>query len=161
MVKWSQNDALFLKELEEGHAWQYLPALFLQLHKLEVIVPELKVRDNIKEARKFKDTVDLLVNGKEIEVKSRNEAFTSPESFPYPTVIVDTVNGYNIKEKKPLAYIMVSKKTGSLLYLKTSSPEGWTVEEKFDQTRRIRDKFYMASKSLLQPMDQLLEVLRS
>lgn len=161
MVTWSQNDELFFSELKAGHEWQKLPALFFKLNGLQVDIPELKIRANIKEASKWKDSEDLKVNGQIIEIKSRNEAFTSAESFPYETIFVDTVSGYNAKTIKPTAYIMVSRKTGGMLALPSLSADGWKIEEKFDRTRRIRESFYVAEKKSFKTLDFIISQLKT
>lgn len=161
MIRWSQNDTLFKKELASGYAWQSLPALFFHLNGFEVDVPELKVREHIKEAKNFMDNVDIKVNGIEFEIKSRNESFLSPETFPYETIFVDTVAGYDGKENKPFGYIMISRPTGSMLFLPTESFPKWTKEQKFDTIRRIRDKFYMAPREELCPLTYVVDQLRT
>jgi hypothetical protein len=161
MKSWSQNDDLFFKELNEGHRWQALPALFFRLQGFSVEMPELRVRSSIKEAGKWKDSADLIVQGQLLEVKSRNESFYSPESFPYPTILVDTESGYQAKETKPLAYIMISRPTGVMLALRATSPKGWMVERKRDRVRNIWDNFYLAERSSLQTLDCLVSFIRN
>lgn len=158
---WSQNDELFLKELEEGHAWQSYPALFFKLHGLKVEVPRLTIRENIEEADKWKNSIDLFVEDVPFENKSRNEEFTYSGDFPYETIFVDTVEGYDAKEVKPYGYIMVSKPTGCLLWLPSSTPGKWTKEKKFDNTRQITCEFYMSDVKHLRPISTLVKYLRS
>ena len=148
-LSWKHNDDLFFKELKEGHAWQELPATFFRLHGLSVEIPELKVRESIDQAEQWISTVDLIVAGRKLEIKSRNEIFTSPMSFPYDTVFVDTVSGYDAKNPKPLAYIMISRPTGAMLCLKANNSNGWNIEKKFDNVRKIHDDFYMCKKQII------------
>lgn len=161
MTSWSQNDELFKKELLAGHAWQELPATFFKLHGFEVQTPELKIRESITEASKWLDSTDLIVEGFKLEVKSRNEIFTSAQSFPYETALVDTVSGYDGKIEKPLAYIMISRPTGSMLCLKAESSQGWTVQKKFDHVRKIEDQFYLCDRKLLQPINVLVSFIKA
>ena len=79
---WSENDELFKQLLTEGHSWQLMPYVFFRLQGLEVEMPDLTVRDSIHTAGKWLQTYDLLVNGKQIEVKSRPFAFRSPSDWP-------------------------------------------------------------------------------
>ena len=160
MTSWSENDDLFLSELKSGFDWQSLPALFFKLHGLNVEMPSLRVRSSIKEAHNWLDETDLIVNGHSIEIKSRNENFTTPRSFPYPTIFVDTVSGYNAKKKKPTAYIMISRPTGSMLCIRADNSSGWTTERRFDRVREIWDDFYLAPKERLQALDTLLKFIR-
>jgi hypothetical protein len=159
-VPWSENDELFKKELMEGHDWQSFPALFFQLHKLKVEIPALSIREHISEADKWKDSFDLIVEGIPLENKSRNEEFTCSADFPYHTIIVDTVKGYDIKTIKPFGYIMVSKPTGCLLWLPSLYSNKWTKETKFDNTRKINDEFYVCETKYLQHINTLLNKLK-
>jgi hypothetical protein len=160
--KWSQNDTLFIKELKDGFAWQSLPVLFLQLSGLDVEMPELKIREGgISKAAPFFDSKDLIVNKKRIEIKSRKEKFTSPETFPYSTAIVDTVKKFEGREEKPFAYIMVSRFTGSMLWVDCQTWKDWSVIEKFDHTRKYRDKFYVIEREKMRSMDELVKGLKS
>jgi len=158
-MKWSENDSLFFKELKDGFSWQQLPALFFSLHKLDVVMPDLKVRSSIDEAHKWLGENDLIVGGHYIEIKSRNEHFVDSGSFPYDTIFVDTVSGYDAKETKPLAYVMISRPTGSMLCIRGDNPGGWSVERKFDRTRKIWDDFYVCPKGRLQPLDALIHFI--
>ena len=160
MTTWSKNDELFKKELKEGYAWQELPALFFKLNGFIVDMPELTIREgSIKNAAPFFNTLDLKVNNKRIEVKSRKETFTSPESFPYDTTIVDTVKKFNKREEKPFAYIMISRFTGCMLWVDCATKDEWQIVEKFDKTRHFPEKFFVIEKSKLKSLDSLLKVL--
>jgi hypothetical protein len=161
MTNWSENDDLFFSQLKEGFEWQKLPKLFFELHGLSVEMPELTIRDSIKDAGLYLSSKDLIVNGHTIETKSRNETFTYPLSFPYRTLFVDTVSGFDGKKKKPLAYLFISKPTGCMISLMTSTISAWIVEEKFDRVRKITDKFYLADKKLCTTLDELIEVIKS
>jgi hypothetical protein len=159
-MKWQHNDNLFFKELKEGFKWQQLPALFFTLHGCNVDMPDLSIRESIKEAHKWLGETDMLVNGQYVEIKSRNEPFTDFESFPYATIFVDTVSGYDAKETKPIAYVMISRPTGAMLCIKGDQSNAWSIERKFDRTRKIWDDFYMCPKSRLQTMDVLISFLK-
>lgn len=159
--EWKNNDELFFSELKQGHQWQQLPALFFKLHGFQVEMPELTIRSSIKEAGRWKDTPDLIVNGHIIEVKSRNEIFTSGDSFPYETAFIDTVSGYDAKVIKPLAYVFVSRPTGAMLVLKTNSSKGWAVESKFDHIRKIQENFYLCKRKHLQNINVLVSFIKN
>lgn len=160
MTQWAENDELFISELKKGHQWQTLPQVFFQLQGLKVEMPDLSVRSNIAEAGHWINTTDLIVEGNPLEVKSRDEAFTAPDTFPYSTIIVDTVAGFDAKKEKPIAYIMISRKTGCMLALASNSQSQWEIQERFDHVRKITDKFYFASTSLLRPLNTLVNFLR-
>ena len=160
-MHWSENDNLFLGELKNGFDWQSLPALFFKLHGLDVEMPNLKIRPSIKVAHNWLNETDLIVNGRFIEVKSRNEKFTTPKSFPYPTIFVDTVSGYNAKNEKPIAYVMISRPTGNMLCVRADNPGGWAINKRFDNVRKIWDDFYLSPKERLQTLDVLVKFLKN
>jgi hypothetical protein len=157
---WSENDNLFFSQLKEGYNWQKLPKLFFELHGLSVEMPELTIRDSISTASEYLSSKDLIVNGYSLETKSRNESFTYPLSFPYKTLLVDTVSGFNGKVVKPLAYLFISRPTGSMIGLMTNTRNKWNIEKKYDRVRHITDEFYVADRLLCIQMDELLEELK-
>jgi hypothetical protein len=161
MKIWSENNELFIKELEEGFAWQALPMLFFKLNGFEVQMPELEIReDSIKNADRFFNSKDLFVNGMRIEIKSRKEKFTSPESFPYETAMVDTVKKFTGRKDKPVAYVMISRHTGSMLWVDATRHEDWEIIERFDNTRKFREKFFVVSKNKLMTLNTLVTAIK-
>lgn len=159
-VAWSANTDLFLKELRAGYDWQILPLFFFRLHGLPAEMPALTIRKDIAEADRWKDSQDITIGTNAIEVKSRNEEFTSSDSFPYPTAIVDTVSGYDAKQQKPLAYVFVSRPTGAMLCVRGTSSYRWTKTKKRDKVRNISDEFYVCPKSELRSMSALIRTLK-
>jgi len=160
MIPWAQNDELFKKELIEGQLWQNHVGNFFQLCGLAVMIPPLKIRESIADAEQWSDSKDLIVEGRVIEVKARNERFTTPASFPYDTVFIDTVSGYQAKKQKPTAYVNISRKTGAMIAIPSGKPDAWKIEKKFDRIRRIWDEFYLAEKKKFCEIDILIDQLR-
>lgn len=160
-MNWKSNDALFFKELREGYEWQKLVATHFEKNGFTVKMPELTIRDSFEKASEYIDTKDLIVDGHIIEVKSRREHFTSSKDFPYRTIFVDTVLGYDSKITKPLAYIMVSRETKAMLCLPSyNKPDYWTQETRFDRVRKINETFYMAPKNKLRSLDELMRQMK-
>jgi hypothetical protein len=56
--------------------------------------------------------------------------------------------------------VFVSQKTKKMLAMSAEKPSAWSVERKFDKYRQKEDDFYFAPKSMLRPMDKLVEYLR-
>jgi hypothetical protein len=109
-------------------------------------------RKSLADAKTFTQLEqDFLVNGKLVEVKSRNLFFTRPQDYPYETCLVDTVEGYNAKEEKPLGYIIVSTHTGAMLWL-DSDVAAWQIDKQADPDRGIEYAAYVAPKRLLRPL---------
>lgn len=159
-LAWSKDTEKFKKELTDGFAWQELPAVFLKIHGFQVEMPTLVFRDSIKDASKFFETKDLIVNGKRIEVKSRKEKFSTPDDFPYSTAIIDTVKKLDGRDEVPHAYIMISRFTGCMLWANPQNREGWKIEKKFDRTRKYWDSFYIMPKNDLLTMDSFLDFIK-
>ncbi|MHA2280276.1 MAG: hypothetical protein ACXAC5_05425 [Promethearchaeota archaeon] len=155
-MKWSQNDKLFKKELEEGYKWQIYVAELLQKHGLKAEVPELTFRDNIKQIKKYADLEDIRCEGKLIEVKSRKLSFTCPDNFPYPTILIDTVSGWETKKHKPDAYVCISTITKEIIAISGKKKDYWQKVRRFDATRKIQDWFYECSKEYWKPFDKLV-----
>jgi len=93
-----------------------------------------------------------------LEIKARTLSFTNdPASFPYDTVIVDTVKGYEIKEAKPLAYVLYSEPTGCLLAVAPSTRPYWVKESLYASNVGFVDQFYLCPREYLRPMSSLIE----
>ena len=93
-----------------------------------------------------------------LEIKARTLSFTNdPASFPYDTVIVDTVKGYEIKEAKPLAYVLYSEPTGCLLAVAPSTRPYWVKENLYASNVGFVDQFYLCPREYLRPMSSLIE----
>ena len=116
-MKWIENDELFKKELLSGYGWQQYVADYLKSLNFDVHVPELKIKKSIAEISKFQDEPDIEWCGKIFEVKSRKISFTCPEDFPYNTILVDTVAGWEVKKRKPDEYICISTVTKEMIAL--------------------------------------------
>lgn len=128
-------------------------------------MPDLEIRESIRKAGKWLETYDLLVNGKQIEIKSRPFAFTNAEDWPHNRLpaIVDAKKKWDAKTTKPFAYVFISKPTGAMLA--TCSVEDaakrWRTMTFKDRTRNFKDKFYVVDNTYLVTMDKLVNSLRS
>ena len=160
MKKWSENDELFKKELEAGYKWQLYVANYLSRCGLDIEVPALTFRDNIGKAHEYSDLEDILCGDRSFEVKSRKLRFTNPKDFPFDTILVDTVNGWESKKRKPDAYICVSTVTGKMIALSKNTKEQWIKNKRFDVTRGISDWFYECHRSEWKGIQSLVRRLR-
>lgn len=154
----------YISSMTKGHTYNEYVAQILVSEGISCQVPELEIAQSKSEILRFtlneKDII--LNNGQVLEVKSRNLAFTNdPSSFPFGTILVDTVSGYEAKEVKPMAYVFVSQKTKGIFALPTYTSGDWTIEKKFDNERKHYDSFYVASLDLCRPFATLVNHLRS
>lgn len=159
-IPWHENDDLFLELLRRGYDWQRYVGMFFKLQGLSVEVPMLTARQNLGDAPLFRDQFDLRIGGFPIEVKSRSHSFCSPDDFPFEDAFVDTVDNYDKKEPKPLAYVFVSMVTGGMIALPSEAPTGWKKERHRDNVRGIDDEFYLCDRALLRPVEKLVAYLK-
>ena len=119
----------------------------------------LTLRDPSKPAqiKEFtRNQTDLLVNGLSIEVKSRSLRFSDqPGSFPYSTIFVDTVPGWNAKVHKPDFYVFVSQQTSQVLVLDGKTSGHWQQKPSRDRGRGIVDRVFEAPREMLRTAETL------
>ena len=161
MTKWADNDDLFFEEARVGQMYIEKVANQLRAEGLEVEVPELVLRDSIDEASNWLNTKDIICRGRVLEVKSRRIGFTTPEDFPYPTILVDTVSGWEAKSEKPFAYLCISHQTEAIIATRGHDSSKWVAERKSDYVRRIDDDFYLAPCSAWRTFKSLVVSLKS
>jgi hypothetical protein len=160
---WFDNDALFLEQLAEGHRWAEHAAERLRSAGIAVQVTPMEVRAHIDDRADFADEWDMSVGSRapcRLDVKSRNLAFTSIDDYPFETALVDTVAGWEAKERHPHAIILVSQKTEALVVIPVSTRGSWTRARRFDRVRGIEDVFYEVDRRELRPIDDLVTWLR-
>jgi len=119
-------------------------------------VSEYRFRENVQEIAGYTEGEKDLVLRKSrfcVEVKSRDLSWTTPGDYPYGTAFVDTVAGFERKRKKPIAYVLVSNRTGAMACVPEFTCTGWTQERRRDRERGILDNFYMVDRKLLVDLD--------
>ena len=155
----------YIKAFTEGHSYNKIVAQYLIDNGIPCTVPELQIAKNSGERRHMtlteKDIVlDLIPHV--LEVKNVSIEFGwDPKDFPFPTTIVDTVNSYEDKQQKPLAYILRSKKTGAMLAVGPSSKDRWGQKNLYDKKQELTDNFYIVNKRDLRSMDELIAYIAS
>lgn len=165
MISWSANDALFLDELQGGRRWELYVATKLLDAGLWVQVPELKIRDHIRDAGQYRDQADVLIGpppGVKLEIKSRNGLrFTGPDDVPSSRMpfFVTTRQSWEDATSKPSAVVVVSRETGGIVVIPRSSARTWEVLERRDKVRGIREHFLAAPRSALRSFPELVEAL--
>ena len=70
-------------------------------------------------------------------MKSRDFAFICPDDYPYKSVMVDTVNGWDGKDAKPIASLVVSTVTGAILAVRSVTEPRWTTITAKDTKRGV------------------------
>lgn len=150
--------------MTEGHTFNELVAQRLRDAGIGCTVPELELvtldADIRRMTRLEKDII--LDNGLVLEVKSRNLGFSEdPSVFWQSNIYVDTVSGYEAKEVKPYAYVMVSQKSGNMLIVHSNTAKHWFKHTTQDPYRKITETFYKVDKMCLTTWDSLIDELKS
>jgi hypothetical protein len=152
------------KAYTEGHGYNEEVANRLRAEGIRCTVPELTFARNSGERRYMTRTEkDIICNDLELvlEVKSRSLKFTGViKKFPDWDIIVDTVSGFDQKEIKPYAYIMISQVTKEILVVPTKTRFTWTKEKRFDPFRKHWDTFYKCQKDYFITWDEFITDLR-
>ena len=157
---WSDQD--YKKAFSEGHTRNEYVARIVRNEGLWADCPPLKYAKNKDEIKDFTfGEKDVVTRAGTLEVKGQGKYFTSePSSFPFSTMIVDTVWSWEGKIEKPVAYVFVCIENNECLVVPGSTKPQWQVRKLFDNKKKITDSFYVAPKSCLRRMDDLLSFLR-
>lgn len=161
--KWGYDDNLFRKEAHIGQTFSQKVAAYLNSRNILCEATELEFAKDVADRERFKKhEQDIIFHkfGGCLEVKSRRLKFNSdPDSYPYGTALVDTVSGWDAKERIPLAVVLISQETDAMLVIPPSTKESWRHFSSFDKIRRINETWYECPKSNLVHMDRLIEFL--
>lgn len=159
---WLKNDSLFISELASGHKWAQYASAYLSSCGIHAACGSMVIRKSIEQRHDFSNEKDITFETMPglIEVKSRRLSFgQSPNSYPKDSAFVDTVNGWQKKNPKPLAVIIVSQITKHMLVVPTSTSDKWGKFTSKDKVRGITDTWLTADKSLLRPISELVDWL--
>jgi hypothetical protein len=168
MTDWFKNDDLFRRELVKGHRWATQVTERLNAEGIPAELTPFAWRDTIDDRHQFSDEADIVVPTRDgplyLESKSRALRFTEdPGSYPYDTAFVDTVGGWNKKERPRFAVVLTSQMTEQMLVIpaKNSPRPEWTIKDAFDRVRQIPNRWYETPASSLLPFSHLVEALRT
>lgn len=153
----------YVQAFTEGHSYNKLVAKYLQKNGIKCHVPDLQIAKTYEERNQLtlteKDVV-LDVTGGVLEVKSVRRSFPwELENFNYKDIIVDTVDSYESKVQKPLAYVLYSRPTGAMIAIGPSSKPRWRKATFYDKYQKITDDFYLVDKADIRPMSELIDYL--
>lgn len=150
----------FKKRLVEGHKTENFVAAQLRAAGIEVEQPEYP--EGMPRSYYTKQQIDLIANGRIIEVKGRNLSFTGLEDYPFDTIFVGAQKAFDGKEHKPAYYLSVSNIDGGIIALPVERTyDQWRVEETVDRSRGHRFNIYNSDRSLWISFVQLVLELRN
>lgn len=162
---WRRNDALFRAELREGRRWQEWAAKELEFRGLHVELAEHSERAAIEDADRWTmQDQDLVVRNSAVgdcvlEVKSRPLYFIDPPGYPYPTALVDTVDGWAAKAVEPRAVLLVSRPAKRILVVSAATRPRWLRKTAMDRVRNTMAEFYECPRTLLAGFEWLVSKL--
>jgi hypothetical protein len=153
----------YVESFHIGGFWSKEVAKVLNGRGVRCVAPDVKIAKNDHERdemTKFEKDIIFDWTDKCLEVKSSTREFTDDVfQYPFDSLFVDTVSGYDAKVDKPLAYVLISQKTRGIVCISPKTYDEWRKVNTFDRKREIMEWFYSAPKSVLQPFDSLVNHL--
>lgn len=158
-MAWSDVD--YRRAFADGHSRNEYVAGLIRGRGLWADCPPLRFARTKNEISDFTHgEKDVVTRAGTVEVKGQGKHFTDdPLSFPYATMIVDTVGSWDGKTEKPIAYVLVCMANSKCLVIPGSTRPQWEPRRLFDHKKEIYDDFYVAPKSCLRSMDDFLAFL--
>jgi hypothetical protein len=156
-------DDVFHSQVRDGHRWATHVAADLNRNNIACHATPLNIATTKAGVSDFLQEQDVVFETQPgwLEIKSRDLRFDeNPASFPYPTAFVDTCYGWDSKQQKPLAVVLVSKKTSYKLVVSVKTQSQWVKKSTFDTKRKITDTWYLVDRSLLRPYSDLVAFLK-
>ena len=153
------SNELFHREASIGQTYAERVALELQKRQIPCYATELEFAKNEADRKRFENEQDVVLIDQPgcIEVKSRRLNFRNdPITYPYSTAFVDTVIGWDKKDPKPLAVVLISQNTNGMLVVPVSTQPNWTQNASFDRVRQINENWYQVSKKELRTFNELV-----
>ncbi len=147
-----------------GGYWSKEVAKILNSRGVRCEAPDVKIAKNSyerEEMTKFEKDIIFNWTDKCLEVKSSTREFTDDVlQYPFDSLFVDTVSGFDAKVDKPLAYVLISQKTRGIVCISPKTYDQWRKVNTFDNKRQIMEWFYSAPKSVLRSFDELVAYLK-
>lgn len=160
---WGYANGLFRKEASIGLKFAKAVASYLNSCNIDCHVNEIEYAETAQDSGRFRTYEQDIILDKMpgcLEVKSRRLNFNSnPESYPFPTALVDTIYGWEQKAKTPLAVVLISQQTNAMLVIPPSTKDSWTEFSSFDKARQIHETWYECPKSKLVRVEELVQFL--
>lgn len=108
-----------------------------------------------------KHQIDAMANGKILEIKGRNLRFDNVANYPYPTLFIEGVSGFDSKVRVPDYYVNVSNPVGTIICLDVAATrDSWTVERITDRNRQYSYDMYVSQTKDWIDWDEFLRRLK-
>ena len=153
----------YVSSFYEGGKWAKQVAKRLNDEGVRCEATKVMIAKNNEERdhmTKFEKDIIFDWSDKCLEVKSSTRDFTDDiAQYPFSSLFVDTVSGFDAKVEKPIAYVFISQKSGGMICISPKSYEHWVKINAFDNKRKIMEWFYSAPKETLLTIDVLVSFL--
>lgn len=167
MPRWGENEDLFASELRRGHEFAVVIGRRFRTAGLRAEVTASALAKTAAARARFGRTdVDLIVYGRGgrqvIEIKSRRIRFSGPDDWPeaFDPAMVDTVAGWQTKEHRPVAVVLVSQYTLGAAVVPASSFPYWQIVRKQDARREIPTVSYACPAEHLRSFSELCDWMK-
>jgi hypothetical protein len=154
----------YVESFRIGGYWSKEVAKVLNNRGIRCEAPDVKIAQNDYERdqmTKFEKDIIFDWSDKCLEVKSSTRDFSDDVlQYPYDSLFVDTVSGFDAKVEKPIAYVLISQKSRGIVCISSKTYNQWRKVHTFDNKRQIMEWFYSAPKKVLQPFDSLVDYLQ-
>lgn len=142
MVSLDDRDPTFARDLAESRIAVSLAAHWLADEMgYTVVTPPIVCRPNVEDRAAYSDRGDLFIQ-QPIEVKRRSFNFSSLETYPYPTAIVDNCHAWDNARPKPYAFLLFSADLTGFLICKGATRPHWLKTSGFQKSRgRVREVY--------------------
>lgn len=153
----------YIESFHIGGYWSKEVAKVLNSRGIRCHAPDVQIaKDNYERDQMTRFEKDIIFDWSDecLEVKSSTRDFTDDVlQYPYQSLFVDTVSGFDAKATKPLAYVLISQKTRGMVCISPRTVAQWKKVHTFDNKRQIMEWFYSAPKTVLRPFDLLVDHL--
>lgn len=144
-------DHRFINNLMSGYKWQLFVLHALQSYGYWGCVHPLRVRPESGVRNQYGDDYDIIIGShpayvdtswwRDIAVKGRTRTFEDPESFPFPTILVEQMSTFNKRDGVyPDYWCMVSQFNQKMIFLPSKNQKYWKIETKKGITYKTAPK---------------------
>jgi len=128
-------DPTFVADLRASERAVERVARWLRERGYPVILRPTDIRPSAEQRAGYTDEGDLAIL-QTVEIKHRQFSFSTRESYPFPTAIVDNCAYFDKKRPRPCMYLLVNKEmTGALIVPVRDTLQHWRRERFFANGR--------------------------
>jgi hypothetical protein len=140
---YEKHDPTFVDDLKASHKHSLKVAEWLRRRGFrDVEVFALRIRPSAAKMRGYGDQGDIAADGLRMEAKRRTIDFTSPDDFPYDTIIVDTVSSWDKAKIKPELYVLTNKDLTYCCVVMGATRRAWKQTTRYDRKKKRHRRFY-------------------